>query len=106
MNAVTLTGRLVCSTPAEAERVARHLPRHRELSSAEPGCLAFVVEPTSDPHVWSVAERFVDRAAFDAHQVRAALSEWGRNTAGILREYTVTESDASGDSARAKPTAE
>ena len=41
--------------------------------------------------VWQVAETFASRAAFDAHQTRAAASPWAAATAGIRRDYTVTE---------------
>lgn len=43
--------------------------------------------------VWNVEERFVDAAAFYAHQQRAAQSAWGQSTVGITREYTVTGLD-------------
>lgn len=96
MNAVVLTGRLLCASADEAAVVARELPRHVELTRAEPGCLSFEVEPTDDPLVWSVAERFVDRAAFAAHQARVAESDWGRATAGIERDYVITNERTSG----------
>lgn len=88
-SAIGLTGRLVCGNADEAAVVRRHLDRHVELTRAEGGCLHFDVEPTDDPLVWIVAERFVDRAAFDAHQVRARASEWGRATSGIKRDYVI-----------------
>jgi len=88
-DAIELTGRLVCASPAEAEVVIRHLPRHVELTRSEPGCVRFEVERTDDPLVWSVSERFVDRAAFDAHQARVRESEWGREAAAIARDYVI-----------------
>ena len=87
---VELTGRLICADPDEAAAVRRHLPEHVALTRAEPGCLRFAVEPTEDPLVWSVAERFVDRAAFDAHQARVRSSPWFEATSGITRDYVVT----------------
>lgn len=86
---VRLTGRLVCRDADEAAVVAHHLPEHVRLTRAEPGCLAFAVEATEDPWVWSVAERFVDASSFRAHQERVAASAWGRATAGIERDYRV-----------------
>ncbi|WP_221584906.1 putative quinol monooxygenase [Microbacterium sp. G2-8] len=86
---VTLTGFLRCRDEADADVVRRHLPEHIRRTRAEPGCAAFAVEPTADPLIWSVAERFVDQEAFAAHQRRVAGSEWGRATAGIPREYEV-----------------
>lgn len=86
---VTLTGELRCADAAERERVRTHLPAHVALTRAEPGCLAFDVDPTDDPFVWRVSERFVDEAAFDAHQRRVAASTWGAETAGIERRYEI-----------------
>lgn len=87
MNHITLTGRLVCASSDEAAIVRRHLRRHVELTRAEAGCLRFDVDPTDDPFVWEVSERFVDQPAFDAHQARVRASEWGRVTAHIARDY-------------------
>ena len=67
------------------------LPEHIRLTRAEAGCLSFDVTPTADPLIWHVEERFTDRAAFDAHQARTSESDWATQTAGIAREYTVTE---------------
>ncbi|MCD1267279.1 antibiotic biosynthesis monooxygenase [Microbacterium sp. MEC084] len=86
---VRLTGELRCADADEARLVAEHLPAHVALTRAEPGCLSFEVTPTADPLVWAVAERFADERAFNAHQARAATSEWGRRTAGIERRYSV-----------------
>ncbi|MGW9114554.1 putative quinol monooxygenase [Microbacterium sp. NPDC055683] len=89
--AIMLTGRLLCASAEEAGIVSRHLPRHVELTRAEPGCLSFDVTASADPLVWDVSERFADRAAFDAHQARVAASGWGRATAGIRRDYVVRD---------------
>lgn len=86
---VTLSGELRCADAAQAERVRAHLDEHVALTRAEPGCLAFEVSPTDDEMVWRVMERFVDEAAFDAHQRRVAASTWGRETAGIERSYVI-----------------
>lgn len=89
MSEFRLSGHLVCATNAEAAVVRAQLPRHVSLTRAEPGCVAFSVEPTEDPLVWQVDEVFVDRGAFEAHGARTASSEWGRATAGIQRRYAV-----------------
>ena len=86
---VVLTGELRCADEEQAARVRSHLPRHIELSRAEPGCLSFEVTVTSDPLVWRVEETFVDEAAFAAHQERVAASQWGRQTQGIERSYEI-----------------
>lgn len=88
---IVLTGHLLCATPAEAERVERHLPAHLAATRAEPGCLAFHVRPTADPLAWQVDEVFADESAFAAHQARMAQSTWARATAGIERRYVTRE---------------
>ena len=55
MSPVELSGRLVSANRQEAATVARHLPRHIELTRAEPGCPSCEVQLTDDPLVWSVA---------------------------------------------------
>jgi quinol monooxygenase YgiN len=49
---------------------------------------------TDDPLIWQVDEAFTDRAAFDAHQARAAGTDWAAQTKGIARDYVITEDGA------------
>jgi quinol monooxygenase YgiN len=91
MKGVHLVGHLICRTAAEAELVARHLPDHIGQTRAEPGCVSFDVVPTDNPLIWSVAEVFDSRAAFESHQARVVISEWGRATAHITRRYIVRD---------------
>lgn len=93
MTPIELTGRLICESAEEAEIVERHLPHHVQLTRAESGCLRFDVERTEDPLVWTVAERFVDQAAFDLHHRRVRSSEWGAATTEITRDYVITRSE-------------
>ncbi|MGR3272609.1 antibiotic biosynthesis monooxygenase [Thalassococcus profundi] len=86
---VTLTGTLTCP-PERVEDLRAALPDHIRLTRAEPGCEAFDVTETRTG-VFSVSERFADRAAFDAHQARAARSPWAEITRGLPRDYTVVE---------------
>ncbi|WBL34541.1 antibiotic biosynthesis monooxygenase [Sinirhodobacter sp. HNIBRBA609] len=86
-----LSGRLICSDDAQAKIVRAHLPEHIRLTHLEPGCLSFQVTQTDDPLVWTVEEAFTDRAAFDAHQERTRVSDWGKATTGIPREYEIRE---------------
>jgi quinol monooxygenase YgiN len=86
---VILNGTLRCADEGEAARVRAALPEHVRLTRAETGCVSFSVTVTDDPLVWQVAEEFTDPAAFEAHQTRAAASEWAVTTKGIAREYTV-----------------
>ena len=88
---VQLTGVLVCANQTQSALVARLLPEHIRLTRAEAGCISFEVQQSADPLVWDVAEVFSDRAAFEAHQARAAASEWGQATRGIERRYAITE---------------
>ena len=89
MAQVVLSGVLVCTADAQVATVQRFLARHVELTRAEPGCVSFAVEPTTDPRVWQVDAVFTDPAAFRLHQERVRTSEWGRETVGIERHYTV-----------------
>lgn len=86
---VTLSGLLICANQEESRRVIAALDEHIRLTRAEPGCLSFQVLPTDDPMVWSVAEAFSDPAAFEAHQARAAASDWAQATRGITRDYKI-----------------
>lgn len=87
---ICLQGRLICKTEVEAALIRAHLPDHIRLSRAEPGCLTFDVAQIA-PLIWEVRESFTDRAAFDAHQTRTRASDWYRLTAGIARQYQITE---------------
>ena len=91
MTKVHLTGRLICETPAELTIVETYLPDHIRLTRQEPGCEMFeVARSATDPMVWEVNERFASQEAFDAHQARGAASVWGRESAGIKRDFTIT----------------
>lgn len=86
---IRLIGTLRCA-PDEADTVRAALPRHLHLTRAEPGCLAFDVTETA-PGVFSVSERFADRAAFEAHQVRTRASDWWRATRHMTRDFRLAE---------------
>lgn len=87
---VCLSGDLICASAAEAAIVRQYLPEHIRLTRAEPGCLSFEVTQSGDSMIWRVAERFADRAAFDAHQTRTRASDWWAATAAIRREFRVS----------------
>ena len=92
MTRVSLTGFLVCRSLEEADRVSGLLPEHIRLTRAEPGCLRFEVwRSQADPCRFAVSETFRDRAAFEAHQSRAAATIWAKATKGIPREYEISE---------------
>ena len=91
MGVIRLTGQLICADERQTALVAAHLREHIRLTRAEPGYISFEVRQSADPLVWDVAEVFSSRAAFEAHQARAAASAWGRATKGIERQYVITE---------------
>ena len=86
---IRVTGRLICTTQADAEIVRAMLPDHIRLSRAEPGCLSFNVTTSADPLVWELDESFLDRAAFEAHQSRTRASAWFKATAHLVRDFKV-----------------
>ncbi len=91
MGNVTLTG-FIHIPPAERAMLLPLLEAHVRLTRAEPGCLAFdVTETAPGSGRFAVAERFRDRAAFDAHQRRAAASAWGAASRHLARDYRTDE---------------
>ncbi|RUM26887.1 antibiotic biosynthesis monooxygenase [Rhizobium vallis] len=87
---VRLSGQLICASLDEIEIVQKYLPEHMRLTRSEPGCLSFEVTQTEDPMIWRVEERFTDRLAFEAHQIRTKASAWGAATSAIRRDYEVS----------------
>ena len=89
---VSLTGHM--DVPLEQiDAVTAALRLHIKLTQAEPGCLHFLVTPHPVvPGRFMVEERFVDPAAFDAHQTRTSASAWGELTRKFKRDYVI-ESD-------------
>ncbi len=87
MGEVALIGWI--TIPPEAEpRLLPLLDEHVRLTRDEPGCLAFSVTRAGEGR-FEVAERFRDRAAFAAHQRRAAASAWGAATRHLQRDYRI-----------------
>ncbi|WP_183905085.1 putative quinol monooxygenase [Rhizobium sp. BK008] len=87
---VRLSGQLICTSLDEVDIVQKYLPEHIRLTRSEPGCLSFDVRQTEDPMIWDVEERFTDRLAFEAHQIRTKGSAWGAATSAIRREYEIS----------------
>ncbi|MEM7268418.1 MAG: putative quinol monooxygenase [Pseudomonadota bacterium] len=78
----------------QRDAVAAALPEHIALTHAEPGCISFEVTPDPTmPGRYHVAEIFIDQAAFDAHQARAAASPWAEITKDVARDYKITKGD-------------
>ncbi len=79
-------------TPDRMEAVSDAVGDHIALTRAEAGCLSFEVTPCPDVvGRFLVAEIFQNRAAFDQHQTRTSTSPWAKITAGLPRDYTITE---------------
>ncbi len=65
---------------------------HIALTHAEEGCISFEVTHCPDvKYRFLVAEAFESRAAFDAHKTRTKASPWAKITAGLPRDYSITE---------------
>ncbi|WP_294227074.1 antibiotic biosynthesis monooxygenase [uncultured Shimia sp.] len=88
---IKLTGYI--DVPADRlKAVVEALPDHIALTRAETGCLSFEVTPDATHQGrFQVAELFVDRAAFDAHQTRTKASDWAKVTNGIPRQYEIED---------------
>lgn len=88
---VVLTG-WIAVPPDEIAALRQLLEEHVRLTRAEPGCRAFAVtQNPRDPTRFDVAERFRDRAAFEAHQRRSAASAWGAASRHLERHYSITD---------------
>ena len=94
MARIHVTGRLICQTEEQAGIARTHLPEHIRLSREEPGNLRFDLTQGDDPMVWHLDELFESAEAFAAHQARTKESAWGKASAGITRDFTVTEVEA------------
>ncbi|MEP2784676.1 MAG: antibiotic biosynthesis monooxygenase family protein [Pseudoruegeria sp.] len=74
--------------------VTTALVAHIDLTRKEPGCLSFDVTLSETvPRRYIVAETFVHKPAFDAHQKRTKASDWFKVTDGIPRHYEITIDD-------------
>ncbi|WP_295046118.1 GNAT family N-acetyltransferase [uncultured Paracoccus sp.] len=82
-----LSGRLICRDAGQMMTALSLLPEHIALSRAEPGCLQFDLWQDEDPMVWHLSELFVDADAFAVHGKRTQDSAWGREGAGIGRDF-------------------
>ncbi|MFV0384027.1 GNAT family N-acetyltransferase [Paracoccus sp. (in: a-proteobacteria)] len=84
---IALSGRLICADAAQMMTALSLLPDHMELSRAEAGCLRFDLWQDEDPLVWNLTELVADAQAFAAHQSRTTDSVWGRDSAGMARDF-------------------
>ena len=71
------------------EAVAEHV----RLSRTEPGCIEFEIRQSADdPCRFLVAERFENRAAFEAHTTRTRASAWWGKTRHMPRDFVIKTS--------------
>ncbi|MCP5086365.1 MAG: antibiotic biosynthesis monooxygenase [Rhodobacteraceae bacterium] len=88
-NKYTICGYLLVP-PERIASVLAALPHHIALTRAESGCLVFTVTKNPDQAGrFDVYEEFSDRAAFDAHQIRTANSDWALVSEGLQRHYKI-----------------
>jgi quinol monooxygenase YgiN len=73
--------------------VIGELKNHRRLTQQEPGCLEFRVTQNSEVSTrFDVYEEFVDKEAFEAHQLRIKTSTWAEISENVTRHYQIFES--------------
>ncbi len=78
----------------ELDLVRVALQEHIRLTRIEAGCILFeVIEQPDVAGRFSVLERFVDQAAFDAHQARVKTSDWGKISSNVTRQYQIRQID-------------
>ena len=91
MGVVTLQGYIVVPD-TDLASVQDGLLEHIELTQREQGCLHFTVyQDTKNKNRFNVHEKFVNHAAFEAHQTRAKNSRWGHIAANVERYYQISE---------------
>ena len=87
---ITLQGHIIVPD-ADLEQVEAELPRHIELTRAEPGCQVFEgTRSANQPNRYDVFEQFDSADAYHQHQQRVESSHWGRVTRHVERHYTVS----------------
>ena len=91
MTKVILKGYVIASDQ-DIPAIAAELPRHIELTLQEAGCIAFQVSQDAESkNRFNVYEEFIDKKAFEAHQLRAKASSWGQVSANLEKHYHVME---------------
>jgi autoinducer 2-degrading protein len=91
LGVITLQGYIVVPD-TDLASVQDGLLEHIELTQREHGCLYFTVsQDTENKNRFNVHEKFVNHAAFEAHQTRAKNSRWGHIAANVERYYQISE---------------
>ena len=87
MSKVILQGYIIVPQE-EIELIKQALITHKNLTYQEEGCLVFNVEQC--PHNlcrFNVYEEFVNKEAFEFHQLRVKHSDWGKASRNVERHY-------------------
>ena len=89
---IVVNGTITCDT-AELGIFLEAVAEHIRLSRTEPGCIEFEIRQSADdPCRFLVAERFENRAAFEAHTTRTRASAgWGK-TRHMPRDFVIKTS--------------
>ena len=91
MKKVILKGFIIVPT-ADLSAVKKALTSHKELTRNEPGCLMFnVTQSEINLNRFDVYEEFINKAAFEHHQIRVKDSAWGKASANVQRYYEIFE---------------
>lgn len=73
----------------ELETIKNKLNEHIENTLNEDGCLDFdVTQDDSDECIFHVFEKFLDNDAFNLHQARTKISDWGAVSKNVERFYS------------------
>lgn len=81
-----ISGTITCA-PDELDMFLAAVGEHEALTRAEAGCLEFSITQSAPGSCeFQVSERFVDKAAFDAHTARTRASAWWGKTKHIPRK--------------------
>ena len=73
----------------ELETIKNKLNEHIEHTLNEDGCLEFdVTQDDSDECIFHVFEKFLDNDAFNLHQARTKISDWGAVSKNVERFYS------------------
>lgn len=91
MSKVVLKGYIIIPKD-KLSLVMEELELHKKLTLQEDGCILFeVIQDKSIPTRFNVYEEFIDKKAFNKHQVRVKESKWGIVTKNLKRVYEIIE---------------
>lgn len=93
MSKIILSGFIIVPE-ADLKAVLEKLPEHIRKTQQEDGCLVFKIEEDpANPCQFQVYEEFINKTAFEEHQARVQVSEWGQVSRNVSRHYKICEQD-------------